>query len=144
MHKRHAFVLGLLAATVMAMGWSHASLGQEHPQARTQGQGLCALHVRLTLEAAGIVLAPTPMAKDMGTALQAAGFFEVEDKPKKGDVVVIQPAPGHPNGHAAVYDGSHWVSDFRQLRGLYPGPAYRASQPDYQIYRYDRESSAET
>lgn len=79
----------------------------------------------------------TARAKDMGAALLDAGFYAVNGAPRKGDVVVIQPAPGHPDGHAAIYDGQNWISDFKQLHGLYPGPAYRSSQPPYKIYRHD-------
>ena len=54
---------------------------------------------------------------------------------EKGDVVVIQGIPGHPHGHMAMYDGSIWISDFRQP-DLYPGTAYRVARPSYKIYRY--------
>ena len=53
---------------------------------------------------------------------------------KKGDVAVIQPIPGHPHGHMCMYDGDHWVSDFKQ-RTLYPGESYRAQKPRYVVYR---------
>jgi hypothetical protein len=115
-------------------GESAATYADGHAGPESRGQ--CALHVRRAVEAGGVSLDHTPMAKDMGTALRSAGFHEVNDTPQRGDVVVIQPAPGHPDGHAAIYDGHNWVSDFTQLHGLYPGPAYRNSQPAYQIYRH--------
>lgn len=62
-------------------------------------------------------------------------------------------------GHIAIYNGTQWVSDFKQkiyvLKGthnphhyqesdtpiqnsLYPGPGYRTENPPYMIYRkYD-------
>jgi hypothetical protein len=53
-----------------------------------------------------------------------------------GDVGIVQPIPSHPFGHMAMYDGTDWVSDFRQFHGLYPGAAYRAADPPFTIYRY--------
>lgn len=82
-------------------------------------------------------MARTPSAKDMGTALRRAGFSETGQLPRPGDVVVIQPAPGHPHGHAAIHDGQRWISDFVQQHGLYPGPAYRQARPSYRIYRHN-------
>ncbi|WP_266181414.1 hypothetical protein [Dyella humicola] len=133
--SRNPLVLGLLFALPPAVGWSAA--GHAHGHVASRGHGECALHVRRAVEAAGIALDRTPMAKDMGSALRAAGFHVVQDEPQRGDVVVIQPAPGHPQGHAARYDGHYWVSDFRQLHGIYPGPDYRDALPSYQIYRHD-------
>ena len=58
-----------------------------------------------------------------------------QSSPQRGDVVVIQSIPGHPHGHMAMYDGEHWVSDFKQ-RTLYPGDSYRAYKPSYVVYRH--------
>lgn len=77
-----------------------------------------------------------PIGKELGTSLEAAGIQEALGSPIKGDVIVIQPAPGHPDGHMAIYDGTHWISDFKQLHGFYPGPAYRNAQPAYKMYRH--------
>ena len=53
----------------------------------------------------------------------------------QGDVVVIQNYPGGDvNGHIALYDGTRWVSDFKQ-RDIWAGPGYRANQPPLQVYR---------
>lgn len=49
--------------------------------------------------------------------------------------MIIQPIPGHPHGHMAMYDGAYWISDFVQYYGFYPGNAYRTAKPPYQIYR---------
>lgn len=53
-----------------------------------------------------------------------------------GDVAIIQPIPGHPHGHMTMYNGSIWISDFKQYNGLYPGPSYRKHKPVFTIYRY--------
>jgi len=100
----------------------------------------------------GQTMARAEDAKDNGPNLEAAGFRSVasgpdpagkgDDKfpagytPQKGDVAVIQPyAGGNQSGHMAMFDGTHWVSDFEQ-RGMYSGPTYRAKAPSYKIYRY--------
>ncbi len=106
--------------------------------ARLTSIGRCAEYVRRAIDNGGQPIAHTARAKDMGHALTDAGFGEVPNAtPQAGDVVVIQPAPGHPDGHAAIYDGQRWVSDFRQQHGLYPGPAYRQARPSYKIYRHN-------
>ncbi|QRN55947.1 CHAP domain-containing protein [Dyella caseinilytica] len=116
-------------------GSSAASFADSHVESKSLGK--CATYVRRAIEWGGVSLGRTPSATDMGLALQAAGFYEINGSPQKGDVVVIQPAPGHTDGHVAIYDGQHWISDFKQLHGLYPGPSYRNSQPSYKIYRHD-------
>lgn len=105
-------------------------------QAAPSSLGRCAEYVRKAIEWGGISLQRTSSAKDYGPHLEAAGFHEAFGSARKGDVIVIQPAPGHPHGHMAIYDGSHWISDFKQLHGFYPGPAYRNARPAYKIYRY--------
>jgi hypothetical protein len=59
-----------------------------------------------------------PLAKDYGRYLAAKGFVRLPKpgyQPRKGDLVVIRPAPGKfgPR-HIALYDGQQWVSDHRQ------------------------------
>jgi hypothetical protein len=105
-------------------------------KANQTSQGQCAKYVRRAIEWGGIALAHTGSAKNYGPILEAAGFSEATGSPQRGDVVVIQAVPGHPDGHMAIYDGTLWISDFKQQHGLYPGPAYRNTQPSYKIYRY--------
>ncbi|WP_193744581.1 pesticin C-terminus-like muramidase [Dickeya zeae] len=93
-------------------------------------------------------------AKDLGPKLIAAGFKAIFSMPRPsteydsskllpGDVVVLEGftkderkriKKDHPFGHAAMYDGSKWISDFNQP-GFYPGSDYRAARPGYTIYR---------
>jgi len=55
--------------------------------------------------------------------------------PKKGDVAVIQPYKGgDPHGHIAMYNGTKWVSDFKQ-RDMWGGPGYRKHKPTCVVYR---------
>jgi hypothetical protein len=109
--------------------------------AESQSTANCARYVRQAVEAGGISLHHTHWAKDYGPLLVAMGFRETSLSPEQGDVVVIQPAPGHPAGHMAIFDGSIWVSDFKQThpgpQGFYPGPAYRQAHPAYKTYRYN-------
>jgi hypothetical protein len=84
-----------------------------------------------------VTLARTQDAKDYGSSLTRAGFKEVPQGSTlhSGDVAVIQPyAVGNPGGHMAMFDGTIWISDFRQ-RTMYPGPGYRRMNPPYKIYR---------
>jgi type VI secretion system secreted protein VgrG len=107
--------------------------------ARAVSQGRCAQHVREALAAGGTVIEPHPVpARANGPFLTSHGFVPVPAGgyvPAKGDVVVIQNYPhGDPNGHIAMYDGSHWVSDFRQ-RDIWAGPGYREARLAMQVYR---------
>jgi hypothetical protein len=116
-------------------GYAAGNYAQLH--ARSISIGRCAEFVRLAIEnGGGVSIERTPSAKDMGRALQRAGFREAHGTPLAGDVIVIQAAPGHPHGHAAIYDGQTWISDFRQRHGFYPGPAYREARPSYKLYRH--------
>ena len=54
--------------------------------------------------------------------------------PMKGDIVVIQETTASKNGHIAIYNGTNWVSDFKQPE-FWPGPSYRSEHPPYKIYR---------
>ncbi|QOL14940.1 pesticin C-terminus-like muramidase [Dickeya dianthicola] len=93
-------------------------------------------------------------AKDLGPKLIAAGFTAIFSMPRPsreydrsnllpGDVVVLEGfskderkgiKKDHTFGHAAMYDGSKWISDFHQP-GFYPGNDYRKALPGYTIYR---------
>lgn len=83
-------------------------------------------------------VAPAGSARNFGPSLEAAGFYEVNGAPQKGDVVVIDGVTSHDDGHMAIYDGTRWISDFKQRLGpdVYPGPAYRVARPAYKIYRH--------
>ncbi|GLQ97843.1 CHAP domain-containing protein [Dyella mobilis] len=100
----------------------------------------CAAYVRRAIQWGGVYVTPTNNAKDYGPNLVAAGFYAVTDAPQKGDVVVIDGIAGHSHGHMAMFDGSKWVSDFKQragTEGFYPGPDYRRVKPSYTIYRHN-------
>jgi hypothetical protein len=119
-------------------GKSAASFADSHAEAASTQN--CARYVRRAIEWGGISLPHTHDAKDYGRILEATGFYEVHGAPQRGDIAVIQGFSGHPQGHMAIFDGTIWVSDFKQRagpQGFYPGPEYRSAQPPYKIYRHD-------
>ncbi len=130
------------------------TLNHLRSHAKPKSQNECAKYVRRALNAGGFTVVNTEHAKDYGAKLAASGFRPVSIwdgiLPSRlnqygylqdyvvtaGDVAVIQPYDGgNPSGHMTMYDGQHWLSDFRQ-RGIWPGPGYRNKKPSYIIYRY--------
>jgi hypothetical protein len=79
-------------------------------------------------------------AKDYGRVLEKYGFKPLDPtpgstySPMKGDIVVMQQTNQSKNGHIAIYNGTNWVSDFKQP-DFWPGPSYRSEHPPYKIYR---------
>jgi hypothetical protein len=80
----------------------------------------CAKYVKNAIHAGGVKLTGAN-AKDLGPNLEAVGFVPVANQatfesftPTKGDVVVFDAVPKHEFGHAAMFDGEHWVSDYNQ------------------------------
>lgn len=106
--------------------------------ANSESQGQCAKYIRLALAKGGIVIQGVRSAKNLGNSLVASGFREIPNnsEPIAGDIAVIQPYPSGIDGHSAMFDGSQWISDFKQQE-LYPGPSYRVSQPPYVFYRLE-------
>lgn len=84
-------------------------------------------------------------ASAYGPYLQNDGFTVATQNtwkgytPQTGDVAVFQPVAGHPNGHIEVYDGTQWVSDFKQ-NGFFPANAY-SNGGNYTIYSPPRRPS---
>lgn len=105
--------------------------------ARNLSTGKCAEYVRKAVEAGGIKLIRQTAAKDYGNSLTASGFLPTpaSNANLPGDIAIIQPIAGHPHGHMAMFNGKIWVSDFKQLHGVYPGPSYRNQKPPYTVYR---------
>lgn len=67
---------------------------------------------------------------DNATTVRTGGVFIISGQ-QVGDVVVIQAAPHHVHGHMAMFNGTHWVSDFVQERGFYPAQIYRDQNIPY-------------
>jgi hypothetical protein len=115
---------------------------------RDKGVDKCAHYVGNAIEAGGVRLnrglnnsAKRYSAYGYGPILEDAGFIAMPEGTELtdlqiGDVVVIQPIPKyHPHGHAAMYDGEHWRSDFNQGKEIYPSARYERVRPAYTIYR---------
>jgi hypothetical protein len=101
-------------------------------------QGICATNCRMAFEAAGMNTAGHPKdAKDYGPFLLSHGatriVVDVQYQPQKADVIVFEGTDTHPHGHIEIYDGSGWVSDFKQ-RGMSPYPA--GDTPPFRVYRF--------
>jgi hypothetical protein len=113
------------------------SLACLNSNAGQNSQGRCAEFVRKAVEAGGVTLKRTTSAKDYGPSLEKVGFKPTNDgAPKAGDVAIIQPIPGHQHGHATMFNGRNWISDFIQLHGYYPGDSYRKAKPSVIFYRH--------
>ena len=107
--------------------------------------GFCVIYVRKALAAAGMKTAGHPeLPKNYGPFLAGQGCKLVSPTPapdyapKKGDIAVLQPVPGRTSqsGHIEGWDGSQWISDFRQgAKDVYPGSVYRNAKVPYAIYR---------
>lgn len=119
---------------------ANAAVEYLNRHAHNHSTGFCARAVRLAILAGGVDITPhPPVARLYGHFLRVRGFRAVASSgysPQKGDVIVIQSYPGgHPAGHIAMYNGSQWISDFRQ-RDMWAGPGYRTHKPSYTIYRH--------
>ncbi|MGE3820514.1 MAG: CHAP domain-containing protein [Isosphaeraceae bacterium] len=135
------------------MGWD-VDRAVKHLQDHAEppyGVGKCARYVREAIEAGGLAIsrAGSGSAKDYGPRLTGAGFVALAgdlSSYQKGDVALIdgfskEAAKGikkdHPHGHLAMYDGSQWISDFKQTGAKpYPGSDYAKAAPKITIYRY--------
>ncbi|ADW76153.1 hypothetical protein Rahaq_4572 (plasmid) [Rahnella aceris] len=136
-----------------------SALAHLNSNASEKSHGNCAKFVRLAIKAGGVnIISPPlrpnydyPAAADYGASLLAKGFTivfthntggsELTDTTtipgqQAGDVVVIQDIPGHRYGHMAMFNGTQWVSDFRQPMGFYPARAYSSLKSAFKMYRY--------
>lgn len=117
---------------------AHRAATYARQHALSSSQGRCAEFVtRAVRDGGGASLHNTHFARDMGSNLILAGFHQVYGEPIEGDIAVIQPTQNHPIGHACIYDGHRWISDFVQQHGMYPGQEYRTVRPSYAIYRHN-------
>ncbi len=115
------------------------------------GVGKCATFVRQAIEVGGLTITRTGSgsAKDYGPRLLQAGYFVQNEEGlpyQKGDVAVIDGfakdvsrgiTRDYPHGHMAMYDGTQWISDFKQNGTKpYPGSNYQKAAPKIVIYRH--------
>ena len=126
-------------ATPSYVGWNlEAAVRHLQNNAQPRSVGQCARYTRQAIEAGGVRLTRQNSAKDYGPSLEAVGFVKLASPPTeylKGDVVIMQSFTGHPHGHMQMYDGTQWISDFKQ-RDFWPGQSYRTHKPSYAVYRF--------
>lgn len=121
------------------------AIAQLEANAGNHSTNRCAKFVRKAVEAGGVILIHRNSAKDYGSSLEQIGFRSVgrvDGQFYIGDIAIIQAISGHPDGHMAMYNGTIWISDFRQIHGLYPGHSYRLVKPAFAIYRYPLDMAA--
>lgn len=86
----------------------------------TRSTGSCAKYVRSYLMASGYPLSGWPVAAaDYINFLPKYGFTPVRGRatqisPEVGDISITQRFGNHKYGHIAIWNGSNWVSDFKQ------------------------------
>jgi len=99
--------------------------------------GYCARYVRKALQSAGYEFTPNPSAYQYATrgTLDKAGFSKISnDMPTQvGDVIVYDRSSKRPHGHIQIFDGTNWISDFRQngispYSGVYAYTTWRDSK----------------
>ena len=144
------FVVALLAGVfiISASGllylrhceWSPeaaARYATEH--AEKKSVGMCALYVRKAIMTGGIPIYMGGDAWCYKYTLPILNFHQVGKKSERevGDIVVFQPIGGRRFGHIAIWNGSQWVSDFKQ-RNLIVHSDYLNDGCEYAIYRRDR------
>ena len=119
-----------------------AAIAHLQTQSHKESTGDCGKYVRQAIEAGGIRMnkalnsSPKYGACGFGPILRDVGFRTVApgEKPQKGDVVIFQAIKGHPYGHAAMFDGKRWISDFRQ-NSIYAATDYQNVDAPYVVYR---------
>ncbi|HEH4511801.1 TPA: hypothetical protein SG275_001763 [Campylobacter coli] len=86
----------------------------------TRPTGSCAKYVRSYLMASGYPLTGWPVAAaDYINFLPKYGFTPVQGRatqisPEVGDISITQRFGNHKYGHIAIWNGSNWISDFKQ------------------------------
>ena len=111
-----------------------ARYATEH--AEKKSVGMCALYVRKAIIAGGIPLYVGGDAWSYKYTLPILNFHQVGKKSERevGDIVVFQPIGGRRFGHIAIWNGSQWVSDFKQ-RNLIVHSDYLNEDCEYAIFR---------
>lgn len=100
---------------------------------RKKSKTWCACYTMRALQAGGCPAILLP-AQWYSWFMPIVGFKQISKEgyiPKAGDVVVFQRPKGrHPWGHIAMYNGSQWISDYKQKK-MSP---YKYPVP-YRLYR---------
>ena len=120
-------------------------VGQKKPS--TASNGLCAGHVRRAIESGGISTKGRPGHASLyytNGFLPSIGFDEISidsmNDLQPGDIYIEESKPGTKNtiGHAAMWDGKQWVSDFKQ-KGM---KVHGSNTGTIHIYRHPNATSS--
>ncbi len=135
----------MLAAVGLLIVWNHIPYYYNNEKtvdyitnhAGTKSKCCCAGYVMRGLWHGGcpVSLAVLP-AYGYAKTLPQMGFEEIPKEgyiPRKGDISVLPKNSNHVFGHIAVYNGTQWVSDFKQ-NSMLCSKTYRAIG-EYQIFR---------
>lgn len=104
--------------------------------------GKCALYVRQAINAGGIYNLSGHAKEYYDTdKLVKLGFTKIGNdinsiELKKGDIAAFAAVKGHPYGHIAMYNGTQWVSDFKQ-KSFWVAAQYSVEKK-YSIYRWNK------
>lgn len=108
----------------------------KHAEERSVGK--CAQYVRLAIREGGCPTYFHPeSACDYIQFLPKLGFKEIVTEnyySQKGDVIVFSSVKEHEYGHIAMYNGNHWISDFKQ-RDMFGGESFREQKIEYHVFR---------
>lgn len=95
----------------------------------------CAKFIRIALQTAGAKIVQHPVAaSDWGGTLQKIGYKQIDpafDRPVAGDIYIIHRTKQHVYGHIAGFNGTQWVSDFKQSSY----DVYKDKNVTYSYYR---------
>jgi len=117
-------------------GWDiEAAISHLNSNAEPRSIGYCARYVRQAMEAGGLSTAGRPgSAKGYVSYLPSIGYTKIDTSSYlPGDIVVFDAVPGHKHGHIAMWNGSQWVSDFKQ-NSMIVASGYRNGS--YHIFRW--------
>lgn len=92
-----------------------AQYATEH--ANKKSVSLCAYYIRKSIEAGGCPTFLHPQAAcEYPDFLLCLDFSEISstDSIEIGDIVIFKAVANHPYGHIAIWNGTQWISDFRQ------------------------------
>ena len=109
--------------------------------AEPKSKNCCAWYVMRAMQVAGCPIYILP-AYAYSWLLPQYGFIEVDSTgytPQAGDIAVFPAVDGHIWGHIQMWNGSRWISDFKQ-KGFYAARGYMNC--GYKIFRYAAPASS--
>ena len=141
--RRRKLTIALISIVAVILIWNHLPYYYNNDKtadyatknAAPHSRVMCAGYVIRAMWNGGCPIGLVP-AYAYNKVLPQMGFKEISMdgyRPLKGDICILPQNKKHPFGHIAIYNGTQWVSDFKQ-NTLYPSKAYRDNS-GCQIYR---------